>query len=82
MSEPSLSLVLPSDPVDVVDDVESLPDTFGFASAAELLVKHKKQMRRHWAGECLTFYFTRNHVSETLAEMFLTQLRVSQFYHL
>ena len=37
ISEPSLSLVLPSEPVDVVDDVESLPETFGFASAAALL---------------------------------------------
>jgi len=31
-SEPSLSLVLPSEPVDVVDEVESFPDTFGLAS--------------------------------------------------
>jgi len=43
ISEPSLSLVLPSDPVDVVDEVESLPDTFGFASADELQ-HHSKQL--------------------------------------
>jgi len=43
ISEPSLSLVLPSEPVDVVDDVESLPDTFGLASADELL-RHTKQL--------------------------------------
>jgi len=41
ISDPPLSLVLPSEPVDVVDAVESLPDTFGFASADELL--HRMQ---------------------------------------
>lgn len=37
MSEPSLELVLPSEPVDAVEDVESFPDTFGLASVVELL---------------------------------------------
>jgi len=52
ISEPSLPLVLPSEPVDVVDDVESLPDTFGFASADELLQRHSfyKQL------QCALYY--------------------------
>jgi len=48
ISEPSLSLVLPSDPVDVVDDVESLPDTFGFASAVALLYQSQTTYYYHY----------------------------------
>lgn len=40
MSDLSLPLVLPSEPVEVVEDVESLPETFGFASGTELLMQH------------------------------------------
>lgn len=41
MSDLSLPLVLPSEPVEVVEDVESLPDTFGFASGTELLMQNQ-----------------------------------------
>ena len=41
ISDPSLELVLPSEPVDVMDADDSFPETLGLASVAEFLQENR-----------------------------------------